>query len=256
MEKRGAFVLVGADRERKRIMVVSRGHAKWLGAALAASVLVTMPALGASTRPAKRNAPRIMLTAPGSLGSFTPAAADPRLAAAFARSGLAGGDFHFTPASTPGSRRRAVTVAVRARANTKAEAERSAALTPTEATPTAYNLGVAVGWKRFAISGDIARIDAGIQPWGREAADVALSYSGRRWTTRLQLGADRSSGTRPPMLAADQAYSVDIGGTYALTRNLELSGGMRYRTERDGFAQMNDERRDSQAVYVGTAFKF
>lgn len=239
-------------------MVAIRGQIGRVGAALAAAALVVSPLYAASSRPAKRaaHAPRAALSAPGSLGSFTPAAADPRLAAAFARSGLSGADFRFTPAATPGSRQRGVTVAVRARATTKAEAERSAALTPTMATPTAYNLGVAFGWKRFALSGDIAKIDAGIQPWSREAADVALSYSGRRWSTRLQLGADRASGNRLPILSNDEAYSVDIGGSYALTRNLELSGGMRYRTERDGFRQMNDDRRDSQAIYIGTAFKF
>ena len=30
----------------------------------------------------------------------------------------------------------------------------------------------------------------------------------------------------------------------------------RYRIERDRLAPLNDDRRDSQAVYVGTAFRF
>lgn len=237
-------------------MAASRGHRRWAGAALIGSALAVAPVFAASVTPEKRATPRVSLTAPGSLGSFTPAAGDPRLAASFARGGLTGGSgFRFTPANSPGSRR-AVTVAIRARATTREEAERTASITPTAITPTAYNLGVSVGWKRFALSGDLAKIDTGILPGSREAADVALSYSGHKWSTRLKVAADRATGDQPRLIGNDEAYSVDLGGSYALTRNLEVTGGMRYRLQRDHLAQVTDDRRDAQAVYIGTAFKF
>jgi hypothetical protein len=237
-------------------MAASRGHRRWAGVALIGSALAIAPVFAASVTPEKRSTPRVSLTAPGSLGSFTPAAADPRLAASFARGGLTGGsDFRFTPANSPGSRR-AVTVAIRARATTREEAERTASITPTAITPTAYNLGVSVGWKRFALSGDVAKIDTGILPGSREAADVAVSYSGHKWSTRLKVAADRATGDQPRLIGNDEAYSVDLGGSYALTRNLEVTGGMRYRLQRDRLAQVTDDRRDAQAVYIGTAFKF
>lgn len=225
-----------------------------MGVALALSAALCSAAFGATTTRTLRKAPvAASLSAPGSLGSFTPAAADPRMAASFARNGLAGG-FRFTPSSTPGSRR-SVTVAVRARATGRSAAERLAAATPAVA-PSAYNLGVAVGWKRFALSGDVARIDGGLMPGSREAMDVGLSYGGSKWRTRLQFGADRSLGDQPLLVGNDEAYSVDLGGSYTLTRNLEVTGGLRYRTQRDRFESFNDTKRDSQAVYVGTAFKF
>ncbi len=203
----------------------------------------------------KRGSASVSLGASGNLGSFTPAAADPRMAAAFARIGAAGGGgFHFTPSSTSGSRR-AVTVAVRARAATKAEAERSELVSSTEIAPAAYNLGVSVGWKRFAISGDIARVDPSLLPGGREAVDFGVAYLGRQWSTKLQVAADRSLGEQPRLIGNDQAYSVDLGGSYALTHNLDVTGGVRYRVQFDR-VQLADDRRDSQAVYVGTAFKF
>ena len=219
------------------------------------AVTAVMPAIGATTVLTKRRSlPPVSLSAPGSLGSFTPAAADPRMAAAFARIGSGSGGFHFTPSSSAGGRR-AVTVAVRARATTKAEAERSALVSSTTIAPTAYNLGVSVGWKRFAISGDFARVDPSLLPGGREAVDVGLSFLGRQWTTKLQLAADRSLGDQPRLIGNDQAYSVDLGGSYALTHNLDVTGGVRYRVQFDRM-QLADDRRDSQAVYVGTAFKF
>jgi len=246
-------------------MVAIRGQMRRMGAALALCALapnplLTAPLFAATTiklpkQQQQQRGLRITLSAPGSLGSFTPAAADPRLAAAFARSGLGVSGFRFTPAASPGNRR-AVTVAIRARAVTKAEAERTASLAPTALTPTAYNLGVSLGWKRFALSGDVTKLDTGIMPGSREAADVSLSYSGNKWSTRLQLAADRPTGEQPMLMGGDQAYSVDLGGSYSIGRNLELTGGMRYRLERDRIQQLVDERRDSQAVYVGTAFRF
>jgi hypothetical protein len=49
---------------------------------------------------------------------------------------------------------------------------------------------------------------------------------------------------------------VDVGGSYALTRRLSVTGGVRYKVERDRISALSDNRIDSQAVYVGTAFKF
>jgi hypothetical protein len=52
------------------------------------------------------------------------------------------------------------------------------------------------------------------------------------------------------------SYSMDLGGSYSLTRNLDVTAGLRYRSDRERLAQLKDDRRDSQAVYVGTAFRF
>lgn len=230
-------------------MTASRGVLAHLATALAACSVALAPAAAGVAK--KR--PAVSLAGAGSLGSFTPAAADPRLAAAFAHGGFGSG-FRFTPSAAPGGRR-AVTVAVRARASTPAEAERVAVASSPAITPTAYNLGVAVGWKRFTVSGDVAKVDLGVLPGGREAVDIGLSYSGRQWSTTLQVVADRSLSEVSRLLGNDLGYSVDLGGSYALGRNFEVTGGVRYRLQRDRL-DLTDERRDSQAVYVGTAFKF
>lgn len=226
-----------------------------IGAAGAVLALLCAPSLAAMQKPGKRGAASVSLSAPGSLGSFTPAAADSRRGSALARGGLSSSGFRFTPSAAPGARR-AVTVAIRARAATKAEAERTASLATTNITPSAYNLGVAVGWKRFALTGDFAKVETGVLPGGHEAVDVGLSYAGKQWSTRLQLGSDRGSGETPRLIGEPDSYSVDLGGSFALTRNLEVTGGLRYKRERDRLEPLDDDRRDSQAVYVGTAFRF
>jgi hypothetical protein len=49
---------------------------------------------------------------------------------------------------------------------------------------------------------------------------------------------------------------VDLGGSYRLTRNLNVPAGVRSTTDRDRLAPLSDSRKDNQAVYVGTQFKF
>jgi len=218
-----------------------------------AAALAVAPASGASEvdrAAAKRPA------APRALSGFTPAAADPRLAAAFARSGLGASEFRFTPSENRQGNR-PVTVAVRARSSQIADAGRAAAVAPTVGlVPVAYNLGVSVGWKRFVVSGDVAKLDLAGQPGGREAADVAVSYSLPRFTGRVKAGADRALPGSQKLVEEGPSYSLDVGGSYSLTRNIDLTAGMRYKSERERLARFSDDRRDSQAVYVGTAFRF
>ncbi|WP_324751361.1 porin [Sphingomonas sp. LY54] len=227
------------------------------GTALVALSLLLTPAIAASNQPqkAKKAAPSLSL---GSGNGFTPAIADPRLAAEFARRGLQS-SFRFTPSSASGDKSKAVRVAVRARSGAAALAARggeNSASAVTAITPTAYNLGVSVGWKRFALSGDVAKVDGGPVPGGREAAEVGVSYSLKKFTGRLAVGAERSDGTAPLVLPKESSYSVDVGGSYRLTRNLDLTGGVRYRIQHDRLEALEDDRRDSQAVYIGTAFRF
>lgn len=232
-----------------------------LGGTMAGVMLVSLaalsPALGAS-KPVDALGTRISLGFGDGIGSFTPAATDARLAASLSRSGLSSSGFRFTPAASV-RLSRSVTVAVRARSNIENTTGGPAALvasgTPAIA-PIAYNLGVAVGWKKFAVSGDVQKLD--IMGVGqREGVDVGVSYTNRRFSTRLQLSADRSTGPTPRGPGNGDSYSVDLGSSYSLTRSVDVTAGVRYRAEReDRLMPQNDTRRDSQAVYIGTAFRF
>lgn len=236
------------------------GHAMmgWMGAAVLAGAVALAPAIGAQSgltpKPAK---PLIR----GGLGSFTPASADSRLAASLTRAGLASTGFRFTPSGAARNSNRSVTVAVRSLSSvgrTDATAvDRMMSVTPSVAVaPIAYNLGVAVGWRQFALSGDIAKVDTGVLPGSREKVDLGVSYNANKWSTRLQVGKDRPTGNQPHMITDQERVSVDLGGSYSLTRNLDVTAGVRYQSDRDRLPVLEDTRRDSQAVYIGTAFKF
>jgi hypothetical protein len=151
-----------------------------------------------------------------------------------------------------------VRVAIRARATTPQTLEASTAGSPVSAlAPVTYNLGVAVGWRRFAVSGDVAKVSPANSPIdGRESAVVGVSYSLPRFTGRLAVSADRSDERAAPPLRQPDNYAVDVGGSYSLSGHLAVTGGVRYKVERERISTLNDQRIDSQAVYVGTAFKF
>lgn len=232
-----------------------------IGLAAAAGALIALggfavPAFGASDQPRSNAAKRPPVLR--SFGAFTPSSADPRLAAVFARGGLGNRGFRFTPAEVRPDR--AVTVAVRARtARGPADSgDRAlAASTPTVGlAPIAYNLGVGVGWRRFAIQADAARVELPGQAGGREALDVGVSYSLPKFSTRVQATADRPTPESPRAINNMNSYSLDVGSSYSLTRNLDVTAGVRYRADRERLTNRLDDRRDSQAVYLGTAFRF
>ena len=236
--------------------MMSRGGKFGVMGAAAALCLALSPALAASLQ---SSAPAPIKISRTGFGSFTPAAADPKLAAAFARSTLSTSGFRFTPSSSVSKANRKVTVAVRARTTaTLPSADRPAGTAALlNIAPVAYNLGVSVGWKRFAISGDVATADLGLAQGRRQAADVGLSYTVKKWTTRVQLATERPVGAEPRLVGPGESVAVDFGGSYSLARNIDVTAGVRYKSERNNRLEaLQDNRRDSQAVYLGTAFRF
>jgi hypothetical protein len=68
---------------------------------------------------------------------------------------------------------------------------------------------------------------------------------------------DRDQAGRAPRTLEGQGdYQLDVGGSYRLTRNLNVTAGVRYSPERDRLRPLTDGKQDNQAVYVGTQFRF
>ena len=224
-------------------------------ALLAAAALVMTPAIGLAAA-GKRRPPPIALSF-DKISTVTPASADPRLAAIFAGRGASIADFKFTPSAAKG-RPSQVRVAIRARgAPTPARPVEVATASPlTGIAPAQYDLGVAVGWKRIALAGDVKRTSSVDPVIGtRETAVVGVSYNLKRFTGRVAVGGERNDSRVAP-LARPDSVSVDVGGSYNISRNIAVTGGVRYQVERDQIPALADDHRDNKAVYVGTAFKF
>ncbi len=222
-------------------------------ATLGVAGLLLSPAFAADS---KRRAPGISFSAQPMM-TFTPATADPRLAARLNRNAPSLADFKFTPAADK-SRPSQVRVAIRARASSPALASANGSGSPVSAlAPVTYNLGAAVGWRRFAVAGEVGSVKAAGAPVdSRESAMVGVSYSLPRFTGRVAVSADRSEQKSVPALREPDNYALDVGGSYSLSRRIAVTGGVRYKVERDRLSALKDDRVDSQAVYIGTAFKF
>jgi len=232
---------------------LGRSRSAKLLAAVSAVGLLLSPAIAA---PSKKKEPAVAVSF-DPLSTFTPSGADPKLAASVGNRGLSLTDFKFTPAAAK-SRPSQVRVAIRARPDAALRArmaDAGSASPVTALTPASYNLGAAVGWRRFAISGDVAKSESRNPVIGdKESAVVGVSYSLKRFTGRVAVGAERDD--RAAALADRENYSLDVGGAYSITRRIAVTGGVRYNVERERSQVVEDNRRDSQAVYVGTAFKF
>lgn len=235
----------------------------WLAAGLAAFGLAMTPALA---RVLSGQSGAVSLN---TIGSFTTAGADPELAARFKRNSLGGKtQFKFTPAGGNTSGKRAVTVVVRQDASSKAISIRenialaapgAGVLTPTEITQTSFSLGTAKGLKSFAIPvkklgdnlPDLSEIGIGVDSDANDAGKKS------RFNPRVSIDAKTPMGAAPGALtASEKDYSLDLGGSYSVTRNLAVTAGVRLKNERDRMAPLTDSRQDSQAVYVGTQFRF
>ncbi|MEO7247117.1 MAG: hypothetical protein ABIW31_01575 [Novosphingobium sp.] len=200
----------------------------------------------------------------GKSSDFMPASVDPRLARQFSVSSLPTGQvFRFTPAGISTRANRSVTVAVRVDAETAravsvrkplGEVAVVTGLTPLRIAPTAYSLGVARGSQSFALPAEIRRIDMPDLAAFKPSAGPKDQPS--RFSPRLTLDAREKAGRSPRTYEANPDQSVDLGGSYRLGKNLDVTAGVRYQQSRDRLVPLTDGKQDSQAVYVGTQFKF
>ncbi|MFK4873328.1 hypothetical protein [Novosphingobium sp. ZW T3_23] len=184
-----------------------------------------------------------------------------------------GESFPFTPAGPSARRDRAVTVAVRVdpeaaqaiivRNRNQIARNDVPNVGNLKIAPTAFNLGVSRGYQNFAP--DIAAATSATTA-ARGISDApelkkfslqagAAEQKEPRFTTRLSIDEKRAPG-RAPHTFAGEAGEVDLAGSFRVTNNLDVTAGLRYSQERERLVPLTDGRQDSQAVYVGTQFKF
>lgn len=241
-------------------MRLVRGHMLTAAAAIAVAGFALSPAIGAvaGLMGGQEKARTVSLSNLGGIGSFTPTNADPRLVASYAKASLPSShSFRFTPTSGSMSGSRSVTIAVRANGSLQDRGVPSVL----SITPVAYNLGVSRGWKKFALPDSVGKLELPPMALETSASKVegadGFSLAGKKkFSTSVQLDSERPIASSPQTLAGEGAISVDLAGSYSLTRNLDLKAGVRYQGSMNRLAPLTDDRQDSQAVYIGTAFKF
>lgn len=201
---------------------------------------------------------------------FTPANVDPELARRVQeRIAARGKAIRFTPAGAIAQGDSTVTVAVRvdgdtARAITVRSAiaglEGEAGTRSVTLAGTRYNLGMARGYQSFAKPEPVA-LPSGLRdiPMPDLATfkpSEGVADKPGRLQPRISLAQEENKGRARGTLEGLGERTVDLGGAYRITRNLDVTAGVRLSQEHDRLAPLSDQVEDSQAVYVGTQFRF
>lgn len=199
------------------------------------------------------------------IGTYNSSAQDAQLASASAPRSLVGHPFRFTPAGTPTRPDRSVTVAVRVDPQTartitvrgKVPAVAATGATTLHIAPTAFSLGVSRGYQNFAQT-----LVTPVEIQKIEMPDLASFRSGQaaknpnsRFTPRIALDEKPTSG-RAPRTFVESEDTVDVGGSLRVSRNLDVTAGVRYSQDLERLRPLTDGKQDNQAVYVGTQYRF
>jgi hypothetical protein len=215
------------------------------------------------------------------VGALAPDRIDSRLMRAISeRAAQVGALFRFTPAGIAARPDRSVTVAVRvdpetartiivrASASQLAEAAIAPSLTALRITPTAYSLGVSRGYQGFAQGtdapapanlalADIKHIEMpDLAKFGQNQIQADGTATPARLAPHIALDGREPAGRASRTLEASGAQTVDLGGSYRVSRNLDVTAGVRYSRDPERLQSLTDGKTDTQAVFVGTQFKF
>jgi hypothetical protein len=173
----------------------------------------------------------------------------------------------FTPAKTPNRPDRSVTVAVRVdpwaakgiSVLGRKDPRIDLTINPVRIAPNAFNLGVARGYHNFsqALVPPVESRKAEMPDLSRFSIAPHAKDGDSRFSPRIVIDEKQAAGRAPRTFAGDRDDMVDVGGAYRVTRNLDVTAGVRYSEERDRLQPVTtDGRQDNQAVYVGTQFRF
>lgn len=246
-------------------MMARFGRNSWIGGGALAGVgagallLALSPASGAQNSLLRlRAAAPVSLGELGTISSFTPATRDARLSSTYARAVLSrtsGKSFRFTPTSGSMSGRRSITVMVRAGGGSLGDEPRAGA--GLGVTPLAFSLDAQRGgWRKIALPETAGRKPLDPVMFDLPGYSLEKGKDNSRISASVLLDARRDTGTAPQTLAGENKYSVKVASSYSLTRNLNVTAGVRYAGPDNRLAPITDQRQDDQAVYLGTIFKF
>ncbi|MEE9434687.1 MAG: hypothetical protein V3V15_10660 [Sphingorhabdus sp.] len=222
-----------------------------------------VPAFAARVNDSLANAPEIFFD------QFTPAGVDTRLAEKFEQHQKAAnvGHFPFTPAGV-GLRNRTLTVAARSQplSGNSAVSIRNSLSTIKAGrrvgrlNKTEFRLTSAKGWQGFSLVPQTRPAVKAPLVTDLGKSSFRLDKGPRKKPSRFKpdIAVDRDRSVTPAVRgnAATKDYKLDVGGSFKISRKIDVTAGVRYTSERDRIAPSSDDRQDSEAVYVGTKIRF
>src|SRR5690606_1028521 len=197
----------------------------------------------------------VSLPAAGSFAALTPASVDPRLAEFVSERSRGNARLmRFTPAGVAERESRSVTVAIRideeaaraisVRSAISAAQEQAAGAAAVRIAPTRYNLGLSRGYQGFAKTSErevaLSRSlsEAGIPDLAEFRPSPGARPDESRFAARIAVEQEAKTGASPRAILSRSDQAVEVAGSYRLTRNLDLTAGVRYSQERDRLAPL------------------
>jgi hypothetical protein len=205
------------------------------------------------------------------LSTFTPAGVDSRLAKKFEQRKQALGttQFPFTPAGIDKGRNRTMTVAARINQplTVSAVSVRNGIAAVAAGAPkdirlnqSDYRLTAARGWQGFVLPATLKSAEKAplvdIAARGNFKLDGEAKRKPSRFNTNVILDQNRQAAPSPRGTTASGDYSLNVGGSFSISRKIDVTAGVRYASERDRVAPQTVSSKDSEAVYVGTKIRF
>lgn len=210
---------------------------------------------------------------------FTPSGVDSRLAEiheqrlAEKKSKAVKGNelFRFTPAGLDKISNRTLTVAARTTDVVKAVTVRDVVAAsnvgqgPIAALQkTKYSLKQDKGWKGFELSAlpkisaseRLGRLNRITAPTTNFKLDDGKDDKSSKFSTSMKIAKQSDAAPSPLGNAAGEDYVLNLGGSFSISKRIDLTAGVRYDRQSDIPLSSNDDREDSEAVYVGTKIRF
>jgi hypothetical protein len=244
-------------------------QAAWAASLVAAASLAISPVFFAAS--ARSMDQQLSAKSSGWLDTFTPAGVDSRLAKKFEqrKQALGNSQFPFTPAGIDKNRTRTMTVAARINQpltvsavsvrNSVAVAALGSAK-DIRLTNSDYRLSAARGWQGFALPTSLKSIEKAplvdIAARGNFKLDSDTKRKPSRFNTNVSLDQTRQAAPSLRGSAASGEYSLNVGGSFSISRKIDVTAGVRYASERDRVVPQAITSKDSEAVYVGTKIRF
>ena len=256
-----------ARKEAMNVKRVQKGKYATFAAVMLATASFALSPMIMPAFAAKATGPE-ETAAPSWIAMFTPAGGDSVLAQKFSATQIApNARFPFTPASAGEGRNRTITVAARANSRLTAGAVSIRnVIAPGDVgagkglrlAAVDYRLTASKGWQDFALPKAHAR-----------AAKTPLSDVGKggfrldeqaskpsKFSTKIKLAQNKEMAPPARGGAASGDYKLDVGGSFSISRKIDFTAGVRYASENDRVIPLADNRKDSEAVYVGTKIRF
>lgn len=195
---------------------------------------------------------------------FTPAGVDSRLAAKLERNAVSDNKFRFTPAGLNRRGSNVLTVAARADAanavSVRAAIAHAGSGNTVRLNNSNYRLTASRGWQGFrlpanAVQAQQPRLAAMVGQASFKLDDQAKKKPSR-FNTDASVDKVGNAAPNPRGSAAAGDYAFNVGGSFSISRRIDVTAGVRYASERDRLTPAANSSPDSEAVYVGTKIRF